>query len=72
MLFVDANIVLRYVLNDHPQLSRRAADILEEQTVVVPTEVVCEVLCTSESVSYQPSGNSHQTERAGSGIADHV
>ncbi len=50
MLFVDANIVLRYVLNDHPQLSRRAADILEEQTVVMPTEVVCEVVYVLQKV----------------------
>jgi len=44
MLLVDANIILRYILNDHPELSQRAADILEQQTVVAPIEVVCEVV----------------------------
>ncbi|GAK55576.1 hypothetical protein U27_02410 [Candidatus Vecturithrix granuli] len=50
MLLVDANIVLRYVLNDHPQLSQRAADILEQQTVVVPIEVACEVVYVLQKV----------------------
>jgi predicted nucleic acid-binding protein len=40
MPLVDANIVLRYILNDHPQLSQQAADILELQTVIAPIEMV--------------------------------
>ncbi len=44
MLFVDANVVLRYILDDHPELSVRAADILEQYEVFLPTEVVCEVV----------------------------
>ncbi|KPA12448.1 pilus assembly protein [Candidatus Magnetomorum sp. HK-1] len=44
MTIVDANIVLRYVLNDHEELSSKAADILEHQTVVLPIEAACEVV----------------------------
>jgi predicted nucleic-acid-binding protein len=50
MPLVDANIVLRYVLNDHPQLSQQAADMLEQQTVIVPVEVVCEVVYVLQKV----------------------
>ena len=50
MPIVDANIVLRYVLNDHPQLSQQAADILERQMVIVPMEVVCEVVFVLQKV----------------------
>jgi len=35
MSLVDANIVLRYLLDDHAELSAKAAAILEQQTVVV-------------------------------------
>jgi len=41
---VDANIVLRYLLDDHPELSPRAAEIIDSETVVVSTEVLCEVV----------------------------
>ena len=50
MALVDANIVLRYVLNDHPQLSQQAADILERQMVIAPMEVVCEVVFVLQKV----------------------
>jgi len=41
---IDANIVLRYLLDDHPELSPRAAEIIDSQMVVVSTEVLCEVV----------------------------
>jgi predicted nucleic-acid-binding protein len=50
MPLVDANIVLRYILNDHPQLSQQAADFLEQQTVLAPIEVVCEVVYVLQKV----------------------
>jgi predicted nucleic-acid-binding protein len=50
MHLVDANIVLRYVLNDHPQLSQDAADVLEHQTVTAPAEVVCEIVYVLQKV----------------------
>jgi predicted nucleic-acid-binding protein len=44
MQIVDANIVLRYLLNDHNELSGRARQIIDEQTVEIPIEVLCEVV----------------------------
>lgn len=41
---VDANIVLRYLLGDHPELSTRAAAVLEKESVVVSFEIICEVI----------------------------
>ena len=44
MSIVDANIVLRYLLDDHAELSPKAAEILEQQLVTLPVEVACEVV----------------------------
>lgn len=44
MIIIDANIILRYLLNDHPQLSQQATQIIENQSVSVPIEVICEVV----------------------------
>jgi predicted nucleic-acid-binding protein len=41
---VDANIVLRYVLDDHADLSPRAKEIIDNNTVEVPVEILCEVV----------------------------
>jgi len=38
---IDANIVLRYVLNDHAELSFKAKEIIEQRIVEVPVEVLC-------------------------------
>ncbi|MEZ5535260.1 MAG: hypothetical protein R3F02_06505 [Thiolinea sp.] len=40
MKLVDANIILRYLLDDHEELSPRAADILEQQEVTFPMEAI--------------------------------
>lgn len=51
MSVVDANVILRYVLDDHAELSPRAAEILEqEQTVTLPLEVACEVVYVLQKV----------------------
>jgi predicted nucleic-acid-binding protein len=50
MAVIDANIVLRYVLNDHEELSQKAADILEHQTVILPIEAACEVVYVLQKV----------------------
>ncbi|MCL2319006.1 MAG: PIN domain-containing protein [Treponema sp.] len=44
MLYVDANIILRYILNDHVELSPRAKKIIEENIAETPIEVLCEVV----------------------------
>jgi predicted nucleic-acid-binding protein len=41
---IDANIILRYVLNDHPEMSSKAREIIDQHTVEVPIEVLCEVV----------------------------
>lgn len=54
MLLVDANIVLRYILDDHPALSTRAAEILEQYEALLPLEVVCEVVYVLQKVYSVP------------------
>ena len=44
MLKIDANILLRYLLNDHAELSPKAKEILDQHTVEVPIEVLCEAV----------------------------
>ena len=41
---VDANILLRYILNDHKELSLKAKEIIDGQAVEIPIEVLCEVI----------------------------
>ena len=50
MKIVDANIILRYLLNDSDDLSDRAAEILENNMVFVPNEVVAEIVYVLEKV----------------------
>ncbi len=54
MLLVDANIVLRYILDDHPELSTRAAEILEQYEALLPPEVVCEIVYVLQKVYSVP------------------
>ena len=44
MPYVDANIILRYILNDHSELSPKAKKIIGENAVETPIEVLCEVV----------------------------
>jgi predicted nucleic-acid-binding protein len=41
---IDANIILRYILNDHTELSPKAKGIIEQYSVEVTVEVLCEVV----------------------------
>jgi predicted nucleic-acid-binding protein len=50
MSLVDANVVLRYLLDDHEELSGRAADILERHAVTLPVEAGCEVVYVLQKV----------------------
>ncbi len=50
MKIVDANIILRYFLNDTETLSDKAADILENNEIFVPNEVIAEVVYVLEKV----------------------
>ncbi|MCL2192607.1 MAG: PIN domain-containing protein [Treponema sp.] len=44
MLYVDANIILRYVLDDHAELSPKAKRVVSENIVGTPIETLCEVV----------------------------
>jgi predicted nucleic-acid-binding protein len=44
MLRIDANIILRYILEDHAELSPKAKRLIGENTVETPIEVLCEVV----------------------------
>jgi len=44
MLTIDANIILRYILNDHIDLSPKAKEIIGNNVVETPVEVLCEVV----------------------------
>jgi len=41
---IDANICLRYLLGDHAEFSLKAKEIIEQNTVEVPVEILCEVV----------------------------
>ena len=50
MSLVDANVVLRYLLDDHEELSAKAAEILENDSVTLPVEAGCEVVYVLQKV----------------------
>ncbi|MBW7642828.1 type II toxin-antitoxin system VapC family toxin [Geobacillus thermoleovorans] len=50
MKIIDANIILRYLLNDHDDLSAKAATIIENNKVLLLKEVVVEVVYVLEKV----------------------
>ena len=50
MKIVDANIILRYLLNDTEELAIKATDILENNKVLVPNEVIAEIVYVLEKV----------------------
>ena len=44
MPYIDANVILRYILNDHADLSPKAKGIIESSDIEIPVEVLCEVV----------------------------
>lgn len=50
MKIADANVVLRYLLNDSEVLSEKAAEILENNVVFLPNEVIAEIVYVLEKV----------------------
>ena len=50
MKIVDANIVLRYLLNDHEELSDEATIIIENNDLLLPNEVIAEIVYVLEKV----------------------
>lgn len=50
MALIDANVILRYLLDDHEDLSPKAAQILESSEAVLLPEVACEVVYVLQKV----------------------
>lgn len=50
MKIVDANVILRYLLNDVEEMSEKAIQSLEYQQIFIPNEVVAEVVYVLEKV----------------------
>jgi predicted nucleic-acid-binding protein len=50
MKIIDANIILRYLLNDHDELSGKAATMIEDNKVLLLREVIVEVVYVLEKV----------------------
>ncbi|MEQ8187753.1 MAG: PIN domain-containing protein [Candidatus Eremiobacterota bacterium] len=50
MQIVDANIILRYLLEDIEELANKASDILENNELFIPNEIIAEVVYVLEKV----------------------
>ena len=42
MIIVDTNIILRYLLQDSEELSKKAIEIIDNNEIFIPTEVIVE------------------------------
>ena len=42
MSVLDTNLILRYLLNDNEELSKQAIDIIDNNTILIPNEVIVE------------------------------
>ena len=42
MIIVDTNIILRYLLQDNEELGKRAIEIVDNNEIFIPTEVIVE------------------------------
>ena len=50
MHLVDANVILRYLLDDDPLFAEKATKILEQEKVHAPFEVIAEVVYVMQGV----------------------
>lgn len=50
MKIADANVILRYLLNDNEELSEKATIIIENNEVLLPNEVIAEIVYVLEKV----------------------
>jgi len=49
-LLIDANIALRYILGDHKELALKARDIIDNNDIEMPIEVLAEVVYVLKNV----------------------
>ena len=50
MLIIDANVILRYFMNDSKDMSKKAAQIIESENILLLSEVIAEVVYVLEEV----------------------
>lgn len=50
MVMLDANVILRYLLNDHEEMASKAEKIIRSHTAWVTIEVVAEVIYVLKQV----------------------
>jgi predicted nucleic-acid-binding protein len=50
MTIIDTNVILRYLLNDHNELSSKATIMIETNEVLLPNEVIAEVVYVLQKV----------------------
>lgn len=50
MVMLDANMILRYLLNDHPEMADKAEQYLNDGNVWVTIEVIAEVVYVLKGV----------------------
>lgn len=49
-MYCDANVILRYILEDHQDYFKQAVEIIEENPIFIPFEVLAEVVYVLEKV----------------------
>jgi predicted nucleic-acid-binding protein len=60
---VDANVVLRYLLDDHEQISEKAADIIDNEQIFLSLEVICEIVYVLMGVYSTPRTEIAETKK---------
>ncbi|MBA7529845.1 hypothetical protein ES705_22044 [subsurface metagenome] len=50
MKISDANVVLRYLLADIPELSAKSSELLEKEAVYLPFEIIAEIVYVFEKL----------------------
>jgi predicted nucleic-acid-binding protein len=50
MKIIDANVVLRYLLNDVAEMVEKAAELIENNEVYIPNEVIAEIVYVLQKV----------------------
>ncbi len=54
MKLIDANVVLRYLLNDHPEYSVKAKNLIENEDNLLLIEVIAEIVYVLQGVYQIP------------------
>lgn len=54
MEIIDANIALRYLLNDHTDHFKKSKQIIEHANIYIPNEVIAEIVYVLEKVYVVP------------------